>query len=204
MNPEELAEQEAATAAAAKAEADAKALSQKPQRTEKEKAAFSLRSTAERLKELGGDPAEILGLQSHIETNVDDEDEKPVTVGMLRDIQKKDAQKTALQLADSIEDEDDKAQVKEYLSKRIVPSGDAEADFRLAFGAVRSSKNKQILEEVNRRSQPRVTAAGGSRPAQTETDFVPTPEEARMMQRPYSLTKEKIIAARRRAEENQQ
>jgi len=34
---------------------------EKPQRTEKEKAEFTLKSVAERLKDLGGDPTEIIG-----------------------------------------------------------------------------------------------------------------------------------------------
>ena len=174
--------------------------SQKPTRDEKEKAAFSLKKNAERLRELGGDPEQVLGITRNLDINANDEDDKPVTVGMLRDIQKKDAQKTALQLAETIEDPTEREQVKTYLSTRIVPSGNAEDDFRLAFGAVRSTKNAQILAEMNRRGSPRVTAAGGSQPAHIEEEFTPTAEEARMMKPPYNLTKEKIIAARKRSQ----
>lgn len=169
-------------------------------RTETEKAAFSLKKNAERARELGLDPAEILGVKTHIETDTNDEDSKPVTVGMLRDIQKKDAQKSALELADSIEDEDTKNTVKQYLSDNIKPSGNAEGDFKIALAAASASKNKQVLEEISRYGTPKRTAAGGSAAAHVEEEFTPTAEEQAFMRPPYSLSREKIIAARKAAQ----
>lgn len=210
MTPEEIAKLEAERTAGDENEANGlnrdgtkKAPSQETKRTEAERAAFSLKKNAERAVELGLDPAEILGVKTHIETNVDDEDNKPVTVGMLRDIQKKDAQKTSLQMAEEIADEDTRNNVKAYLSDRIKPSGDAESDFRLALAAASAPKNKQVLEEINRYSAPKKTASGGSAPAFSEEEFIPTPEEAMFMKPPYNLSKEKIIVARKQhAEKN--
>lgn len=178
--------------------------SQKAKRPETETATFSLKKNAERARELGLDPAEILGLKTHIETDVNDEDSKPVTVGMLRDIQKQDAHKTAIQMAEEISDEDTRTTVKTYLSDRIKPSGDADADFKLALAAASAPKNKQILAEIERYGTPRRTASGGSMPAHIEEEFTPTAAEQTFMAPPYNMTKEKIIAARKRTAEKGQ
>lgn len=178
--------------------AKAKAPSQDPnKRTEKEKAEFSLKKTAERVKELGGDPELVLGTKTHIETDDADEDNKPVTVGMLREIQKKDATKTAVQMADEITDEDTKATVKQYLSENIKPSGNAENDFRIALAAASAPKNKQVLEEINRYGNPKKTAAGGSMGARVEEEFVPTQEEQWHM-KSFGLTKDQVLEARKK------
>ena len=177
--------------------------SQETKRSEAEKAAFSLKKNAERAIELGLDPAQILGVKTHIETDSNDDDAKPVTVGMLRDIQKQDAHKTSIQLAEGIEDEETRNTVKTYLSDNIKPSGNADADFRLALAAASAAKNKQVLAEIDRYGTPKRTAAGGSMPAFIEEEFTPTSEEQRMMQPPYNLSKEKVIAARRRAADKQ-
>lgn len=180
-------------------EKDSKAPSQDTKkRTESETATYNLKRQAEKAKELGLDPAEILGVKTHIETDSGDEDSKPVTVGMLRDIQKKDATKTALQMADDIGDEDTKATVKKYLSDNIKPSGNAESDFKIALAAASASKNKLVIEEMNRFSPPKRTASGGSVGAKVEEEFTPTAEEARFMAPPYNLPKEKIIETRKK------
>lgn len=184
--------------------ANAEAPSQESKgKTEAEKAAFSLKKNAARAKELGLDPMEILGHKTHIETNVEDGDDKPVTVGMLRSIQKQDAQKTALQMAEDIADEDTKNAVKEALQTRVTPTGNAEDDFRFALGAISAPKNKAIIEEVNRYVAPKRTASGGSIPAHVEEEFSPTAQEQVFMRPPYNLSKEKIIAARKAAVDKQ-
>lgn len=172
---------------------------EKPKRDEKDTAAYNLRRNAERARELGLDPGEILGVKTHIETDSNDEDSKPVTVGMLRDIQKQDAHKTALQRAEEIVDEETRAAVKDILTTRVKPSGDSEEDFRFALSAANAGKNTQIIKEVQRYVVPKRTAAGGSMPAHIEEEFTPTAEENRFMQPPYNISKEKIIAARRQA-----
>lgn len=184
--------------------AKAKAPSQGSKYTEKEQAAFSLKKNAERARALGLDPGELLGVKTTIATDDRDEDSKPVTVGMLRDITKAEATKTALQRAEEIADIDTRETVKRILSTNIKPSGDAEADFRLALSAASAEKNKQVLAEISRYSAPKKTAAGGSQGARVEEDFTPTAEEQRMMQPPYNLSREKVISARKRSAEKGQ
>lgn len=157
--------------------------------SDKEKAEHNLKKQAERAKEAGLDPLKVLGKEPK-----EEHDEIPE---WYKREQAKNAQKTALQLADAIADEDERKLVKEYLTTRIKPSDNPESDFRLAFSAVRGSKNKEILEELNRRNQPRGTASGGSQEKPVEEQFTPTPEEAVLMAPPWNLSKEKIIAARR-------
>lgn len=226
MTPEQIAELETSATAAETAAADAggadealnkaaedakaafakakAAPSQESKKTERQKLTNTLIGISNRAKEIGIDPAEVLGLKTHIETDTDDEDDKPVTVGMLRDIQKKDAQTTAIQLADEIADEQTRATVKTYLSDRIRPSGNAEEDFKLALAAASAEKNKEIRAHISSIVPPKRTAAGGSAPARVEEEFTPTAEESRFMQPPYNLSKEKVIAARKRATEKGQ
>lgn len=182
---------------------DVQAPLQESKKTEGDKLIHTLRGIGKRATELGLDAAEILGLKTHIETNQDDEDEKPVTVGMLRDLQKKDAQKTALQMADDISDEATRTTVKQSLTDRIVPSGNADEDFKFALSAASAEKNKEIRNHIATFVPPKKTAAGGSSPAHVEEEFTPTPEEQRFMQKPYNLSKEKVLEARRKnAEKN--
>lgn len=215
MTPEQIAEKEAATAAA-KAEADAKAAAEAepPQdpvaqelertrasgRSEKEKAAFALKKNADRVRELGGDPAEILG---GISPRADEPgDDAPVTVGMLKKLEAERASTTALQMADEITDPDERELTKHYLSTRIVPSGNPAEDLRFARAAVNSIKNGQIAEEASRATAPRTHSSGaGAPPKPAAGQFVPTAEEAAMMRPPFNLSKEKILAARTKAQE---
>ena len=143
------------------------------------------------MKELGEDPATLLGIED------DNEDSRPVTVGMLKEIEVKNASKSALEMAEGIQDEETRTQVKQFLSDRIRPSGKAEDDFKFALSAASASKNKLILEEVARATTPKRTASGGSQAASVEEEFVPTAQELIFMQPPYNLSKEKIIAARK-------
>lgn len=196
MDPEEIAAAEAAAAAAKEGETPAKAPSQKVERTEQEKAEFTLKKVAERVAELGGDPATVLGIKSQLRVDPSLPDEQPLTIKDLREIQKKDAQDSALQMADSIQDETERSSVKEILKTRIVPSGNPTADFALAQAAVNATKNARIAEEMARKSFPRRTAAGGSAPAPVADEFVPTEQEKIFMQKPYNLTKEQVLAKR--------
>ncbi len=195
MTPEEIAEQEAATAAV-EAEKAAKAPSQKNERSEKEKAEFTLRKNAERLAELGGDPAETLNIRPQINLNDELDDDKPLTVKDFRELQKKDAHKTSLQLAEELPD-NERDEVKTLLENRITPSGNAEEDLKLARAAVNAIHNAQIAELISNRVSPKKTAAGGSADSKIGDEFIPTPDEVRFMQPPYNLTKEQVLAARK-------
>lgn len=158
----------------------------KVERTPEEIAEFNLKKKADDAKALGLDPKKILGEEP-------DPDEPPA---WYKKEKSKEATQSALQLAETIQDSDTKEKVKDYLNTRIVPSGNPEQDFRDALGIVSSGKNKQILEEMNRYTKPKVTASGGSLPSKIEEEFVPTPEEAVFMKAPYNMSKEQIIGAR--------
>lgn len=172
------------------------------QRTEAEKAAFNLKKHADRAKELGLKPEDILGIKPKLQVDASVSDDTPLTVGALREIQKQDAKKTALQLAENIEDEDERTQTKNIL-ERLAPSGDAEADLAIARSAVNAKRTSQIAADVVRTTRPNRTAAGGSANARQEDDFKPTEEELALFQGfkldPVKL-KDKILAARARAQ----
>ena len=164
-------------------------------RTEKEKAEFSLKKNAERLKELGGDPNSILGIKPDIVKNSDEDDNTPLTLGKLKEYQKQSAQRTALQLAEDL-DESEREDVKSLLASRITPSGNAEADLALARGAANAKKNAMIAEEAMRKTRPNRTASGGTQPGKPQETFEPTAEEQVFMRPPYNMSKEKIIKLR--------
>lgn len=173
--------------------------SQKPERTEAEKAAYSLRKNAERAKELGMDPAEVLGIKPTLNLDDDLPDDRPLTVGDLKVIQKQEARKSALQMAEDLP-EDEREEVKEALG-RVVPSGNAEDDLRFARAAVNAPRNAKIAEHLGIKGTPKRTAAGSSQPTEIESEFTPTAEETAMMRPPYNLSKEKVLAARKRIAE---
>ena len=161
--------------------------------TEADRAAFSLKKNAERLKALGGDPLSVLGVD---ETSEEDDD-KPITRGMLKKMQAEQATKSALELADSISNEDERDLVKHYLQTRVIPSGNAQDDFKFALSAVSAVKNSQIAEEVNRRTATKSFSSATSAPEkQPGAVFTPTPEEEAFMRPPFNLKKEDIIKAR--------
>lgn len=196
QNPASTVEADAANAAdpsqdLVKAELEKE--QRKGDKTEAEKAAYSLKKNADRARELGLDPAAILGVQSQTPS---EDDEAPVTMGMLRKMEADRAQKSALQLADEIPNEHERDLAKHYLSTRIVPSGDAQADLRMAQSLVNGVKNTQIIEEQSRKvvASP---GTGSGAPAHTAAgEFIPTAEEAAYMRPPFSMTKEAILAAR--------
>lgn len=163
----------------------------KKERTPEEIATYNLKKKAEDAKAMGLDPKKILG-----EESIDDE-----PPAWYRKEKSKEATITALQLADSIQDEDTKEKVKQYLNTRIVPSGNSDQDFKDALGAVSASKNKLVLEEMGRYTKPKTTAAGGTLPANMEEEFTPTDAEKVMMAKPYNLSKEKVLEARRKVQQ---
>lgn len=172
-----------------------------PTRTEREKAEFSLKKNAERLKELGGDPTEILGIKPNLQIDKDIPDDTPLTVGSLREIQKQDSKKTALELAEKLDDPIEKQRVIEIL-RRLSPSGDAQADLALARGSANSKKNAEITQEILRATEARKSSSGSGAPAKTEdtlTDL--TPDELALMRPPFNLSKEEVKASRKREQD---
>lgn len=171
----------------------------KKPKTEAEKLAFSLKSTAKRAKELGIDPLTILG----DDTPAADDEARPLTVADLKKFQADNASKNALSLADEIEDADERELVKHHIENTIKPSGNARQDLNIARSIVNSVKNTMIAEEAGRKSAARTTGTGSGAPAKIEEPFVPTPEESEMMKmkgldgKPL-LSKEDILKSRKR------
>lgn len=167
-------------------------------RSEKEKAAFSLRKNAERARQLGIDPAKELGFSGAASDGDEDDDSRPMTHGDFKRAQQEAASKTALQLAETIEDPKERELTITYLRDRIKPSGNPEEDVRFARQAVNALKSSQIIEETNRKNAPNSHASGGGAPHNQggDGDFQPSAEEANYMRPPFNMTKEQIIAAR--------
>lgn len=164
-------------------------------RSEAEKAAFSLKKTAERMKELGLDPAEVLGL-SQVAMPIVDKD-APLTIGMYEQMQKDRSQKTAIELAEEITDQHERALTISYLKTRIVPSGDPEDDIRFARQAVNSVKNSQIVEEISRSVKPKNFSSGASAPAM-KVSIEPelSTDELMFTKPPFNMTRAEIISKR--------
>lgn len=108
----------------------------------------------------------------------EDDDDKPLTKGDLKRMQRDEAKKTALQLANNIQDEDERAAVIENLQTAILPSGNPQKDFQKAVDLANSEKNRQIaaLKEQNKGKSKPVKSGGGA-PAKEEDQFVPTENE---------------------------
>lgn len=171
--------------------------SQAEKRTEREKAEYNLKKRAEEARAQGIDPAEVLGVKPQVKIDNALADDTPLTVGTFREMQKQDARKMAEEMADSIEDEEERERVKSEL-RFIVPSGDAQADFRRALAAANVEHNAKIAEELARRGRPTTGAAGGSRPAPEAKSEELTAEEMVFTRHPYNMSKEKILAARKK------
>lgn len=166
-------------------------------RTEKEKAEFSLRKTAERIKALGGDPMSVLGIEKDTEDE-DNEDDKPVTLGMLKKMQQETATKTALQLAEEIENETERELAKWHLENTIKSSGNPQNDLKMAMNQVNALKNEQIREELARKGKAKTFSSASSVDANRVEEIVYTPEELQMMKPPFNLTREEIINSRKK------
>lgn len=169
----------------------------KEPRTEAEKAAFTLKSTASRLRELGGDPASILGFKKEKEEADENDEDAPVTVGMLKKMQQKDAEKSALQMADEISNETERELVKYHLTNSIRSTGNPAEDMKLASAIVNSVKNTQIAEEIARKNPPKTHSSSSSAPARNEVEQELSSEEMLFTKAPFNMTKEAILKARK-------
>lgn len=174
--------------------------SQNGKRSDKEIAEFNLKKKAEEARALGIDPASVLGIKAPLKVGKELSDDTPLTIGTLRELEKQNAQTTALQMAQELP-EDERDAVIDLLTNRIIPSGDAKKDFDLAHAAANSDRNAKIAQEAARGGRARRTAAGGSSNAASEAEFTPTPEEQVFMSPPYNVPKAKILADRKKAAE---
>ena len=163
--------------------------------TEKEKAEFSLKKNAERLKALGGDPNSILDIERN---EPKDEDDVPLTLGMLKKIQQETANKTAQELADEISNETERELVKYHLQNTIKPTGTASEDLKLARTLVNAVKNSKIMEEIARKPVAKTFSnASGANAKETKIEGELTEQEKLFMNKPFNMTKEQILKARR-------
>lgn len=166
-------------------------------RPEIEKAAFALKKNADRFKELGGDPGEVLGFKTE-EVDTDDEDEKPVTLGMLKKMQKDTAVKSAIQLANDIENESERELVKFHIENTIKSTGNPTEDLRLAKMLVNSVKNAHFLEEIGRKGEAKNHSSASSAPAKdTTVTGELTHEEIPFSLPPFNMSKEQILKLRK-------
>lgn len=205
LSAEEIAAAEAAkkeTDAKAKADADALALSQDPLkkererienkgagRTHKEKLLFSKKKIEEELAALDGDNAKD-------SDSLDLDDDKPMTVGDFKKLEQKKAQQTAVQMADDIDDEDERELVKHHISHTIKSSGNPAEDLKNARAIVNSTKNSQIIEEVSRKRDAKsFSSAAGVGAKKADEVFTPTRDEEDMM-RAFGLTEKEVLKAR--------
>ena len=106
----------------------------------------------------------------------EEDDNRPMTVAEYKALEREKAKATALDLAESINDEDERSEVIEVLSKRLVPSGNADADLKEAQAIVNARKNQQLAEESLRKQAPKRNIGGSGAPHRTEEAFEPTPD----------------------------
>jgi hypothetical protein len=154
--------------------------------TKRERLEFAKNKIEERLSELADEP----------------DDNQPLTWGDLKKIKQQEVRDSAIELADNIENTDERAEVIAILQTRIVPSDNPAEDLRLARTMANAEKNSQILQDQARKANPGSHANSPANPGNTQDVFVPTDTEVVFMQAPYNLSKDDILSARRKAAEN--
>lgn len=162
-------------------------------RTEEEKATFTFKKQAERLTALGIDPASLIGGTKAL---LQDDDDAPVTMGMFKQMQQQQTSKSALQMADDISNETERELVKYHLQNTIRSTGNPAKDLELASSLVSSVKNKQVLDELARRTPARTYSSNGGAVPRIEQEPELTREEQAFMRPPFNLSKEQVISAR--------
>lgn len=168
-------------------------------KSEKEKAEYTLRSVANRAKELGIDPAKVIGLESPATEEEQVSNDTPVTMGMLQKMQQDQATKTAIQMAEEITDEAERELVKHHIAHTIRASGNPAEDLRNARAIVNSVKNGQIAQEAARKTTARSFSSAPGAGARVDADSVElTPDEMAFTRPPYNLTPAQIVEARGR------
>lgn len=166
-------------------EAELERVEQKPKRSKREQLQYTKQRVEKQLAEL--DKSE----------GVDPEDDsRPLTVGDLRRLREEEAVETAINLAEDLDNEHERRLTKHYLENNIRSTGDAQQDFKLAYAMVTAVKNSQKAEEAQRAQRVRTVASAPSAPAREKSNEDLTPDEMKMMGKPFNMTKEEILAAR--------
>lgn len=159
----------------------------KTTRTRKEKLLYTKQRVEKQLKEEFGD-----------EEDLEDEEDKPLTIGMWKKMQEASATKTALDLADEITGQVERELVKFHIENTIRSTGNPQEDLRLARTLVNATKNKQIVEEISRKvpAKTHATSTSGTGAAKEKAvEF--TKDELAFMRPPFNLSKEEILKARK-------
>lgn len=159
---------------------------QTTKRTKLEKLQYTKKRVDEQLKELGVE----------VEEPEANDDDKPLTKGEFKRLQEQAAVKTALELAEEIPNSTERELVKYHLENTIRSTGNPKQDLDLARSIVNDIKNRQILEEQNRKPEVKQQPSGGGAPAKPNKQEEFTSEELMYMRPPFNLTKEQILAAR--------
>lgn len=167
-------------------------------RTEEEKAAFTFRKQAERLSALGIDPLNVLDIKKPESTQQGEQNDEdtPVTLGMLKKMQTESVSKTALDLANEITNETERELVKHHLENTIRSTGNPQKDLELARSIVNAVKNNKVVEEISRKPITKTYSSNGGANQRTEPEVEFTKEEIQYMGAPFYLSKEQILAAR--------
>jgi hypothetical protein len=160
----------------------------KSTKTPVEKLLYTKARVEKQLKELGVDEE---GYNSEI-----DEDDTPLTVGMLKKLQAEGAAKTALQQANEIKNETERELVKFHLQNTIKSTGLPNEDLKLARALVNAVKNTQIIQEQTRKTPPKTHSNSSGVDAKHEKEIVYTAEELAFMRPPFNNTPAQILAAR--------
>lgn len=171
-------------------------------RTEEEKAEYTFKNIAKRLKDLGRDPAELLGVKAREEEVIDDED-KPLTKKDLESFLSqvnKPKEKTATELAyEKIQDENQRELALYYLDNVIKPSGNSDEDLRNAQAMVNAVRNQKVLEMQALKPEAKIlNSARSIEINKTNTNTIElSPEEKMIMDTSRGLiTMDDILANR--------
>ncbi len=178
MTPEQIAAKENEIAAAKEAEDKAKADAEAKSKVESLQRKNGERTRLEKLHHTAASiQAQIAEEEARngIVITDDEDDDKPITKGDLKRIQREDAKKSALQLTNDIEDEEERSHVADILQTRIVSTGNPKKDFQTALDLANSEKNRQIAEEAARKKAKVTTRSTGTgMPPKEEDQFAPT------------------------------
>ena len=118
---------------------------------------------------------------------------------MFKKLQAEGATKTAIQLAGEIENETERELTLFHLNNSIKSTGNPNEDLRLARALVNDVKNRQILEEIARKNPPKTHSnASGVDAIVNYDDTELTPQEKLFLGKPFNMTKEAIIKARKK------
>lgn len=157
-------------------------------RTKREKLIFTKKRIEDQLSDLDEEEGIVPGIE--------EQDETPVTVGMLKERDKKNTVKTALDLADEIENESERALTRYHISNSIRSTGNPKEDLRLARALVNDVKNREIIETLQKKPTAKGHSSGGGSPLRVEEEQELTPEEESFMKPPFNLSKDQILKSR--------